>query len=135
MGELLKAKVRRGGGARAFGPHPALRWLPQAAVRFSGVQEDSGAWLWCSGDDMVIDAIRKASPLGGVLGSGVSQGGDLKKLCCAIRVSTVLAGRGGAAAADADAARVSAAARGAPDLPGLGLGRLDDVPGNRMCSV
>ena len=61
MGELLKAKVRRGGGARAFGPHPALRWLPHAAVRFSGVQEDSGAWLWCSGDDMVIDAIRKAS--------------------------------------------------------------------------
>jgi hypothetical protein len=24
--------------------------------------EDSGAWLWCSADDWVIDAVRKASP-------------------------------------------------------------------------
>lgn len=31
-------------------------------------EEDSGAWLWCAADDMVIDAVRKVGARGKVLG-------------------------------------------------------------------
>lgn len=63
VGEVMKAKV---GPLGLFGPKlpPAQPRVPRLIMsiypgRAITLQEDSGAWLWCSADDMVIDAVRK----------------------------------------------------------------------------
>lgn len=75
VGSLLKAKVGAGRAAvgllgfrRGFRPYraaPRPAGPPGAPTRLCPAprtlqEEDSGAWLWCAADDMVIDAIRKA---------------------------------------------------------------------------